>query len=77
MKYPRRISRPLSEEDSRTLASAKIHGRVDAAMRHRAMIRLWQQNDTIVQRVNSLAHRMLDGQREETRKRLRDLRLGP
>jgi hypothetical protein len=36
------------------------------------MIRLWRQNDTFAQRVNSLARRMLDEQREEARKRMRD-----
>jgi hypothetical protein len=63
VKYPRRVTLPLTEDDYRFLMALKLADRVDIAMRLRATLRLMRENTTFAHRVNTLARHMLDEQR--------------
>jgi hypothetical protein len=54
-KYPERIPLNVDDEMRRALEQARVNDRVETTARIRAMIHLWQEDETFRARVNELA----------------------
>lgn len=56
--YPRKTTLPLSEEDWRALAEARLGDGTDTAARLRAMIALWREDERLQRHVDERARQL-------------------
>jgi hypothetical protein len=58
VRYPKRVTLPLTEEDYRALARARAEDDIDIAARLRAMLSLWKDNARHRSQVDRLARKL-------------------